>query len=136
MKHQWILIPIPCPPSILTSFSWAKFSNFSKIKNSHRYSTYCWKHDLSYTLLKKTISTNVEYLGMWILHFEKNSKFSPCKIILGGHGVGINIHACQLNLEIAIYVLKVSNFQNEFIKSLFLPKYEPKIGHTTGQKSL
>ena len=65
---------------------------------------------------------------MRILHFEK--------IILGGHGVGINIHACQLNLEIAIYVLKVSKFPNECIKSSFLPKYEPKFGHTTGQKSL
>ena len=26
--------------------------------------------------------------------------------ILGGHEVGINIHACQPNLEMAIYVLK------------------------------
>ena len=24
----WILIPIPCPPSILTNFPWAKYSNF------------------------------------------------------------------------------------------------------------
>ena len=28
---------------------------------------------------------------------------------LGGHGVGINIHACQSNLEMAIYVLKSAN---------------------------
>ena len=37
--------------------------------------------------------------------------------------------------------LKVSKIQNEFIKSSFLPKYEPKIVrisalYTTGQKSL
>ena len=25
------------------------------------------------------------------------------------------------------YIIKVSRFQNEFIKSSFLPKYEPKI---------
>ena len=26
--------------------------------------------------------------------------------MLGGRGIGINIHACQLNLEMAIYELK------------------------------
>ena len=43
-----------------------------------------------------------------------------------------------------IWPLKVSKFQNEFMKSSFLPKYELKIvrisalqcGHSTGQKSL
>ena len=29
--------------------------------------------------------------------------------VTGGHGVGINIHACQSNLEMAIYVLKSAN---------------------------
>ena len=29
--------------------------------------------------------------------------------VLGGHGVGINIHACQSNLEMATYVLKSAN---------------------------
>ena len=29
--------------------------------------------------------------------------------ILGGHGVGINIHGCQPNPEIAIYILKSAN---------------------------
>ena len=28
--------------------------------------------------------------------------------ILGGHGIGINIHGCQPNLEMAIYVLKAA----------------------------
>ena len=41
---------------------------------------------------------------MSILHFEKVTKFSPCKI-----GIGINIHDCQPNLEMAIYVLKSGN---------------------------
>ena len=31
--------------------------------------------------------------------------------ILGGHGIGINIHACQLNLEMAIYELKQGSTQ-------------------------
>ena len=41
---------------------------------------------------------------MSILHFEKVTKFSPCKI-----EIGINIHDCQPNLEMAIYVLKSGN---------------------------
>ena len=41
---------------------------------------------------------------MSILHFEIVTKFSPCKI-----GIGINIHDCQPNLEMAIYVLKSGN---------------------------
>ena len=29
--------------------------------------------------------------------------------IIGGHGIGINIHGCQPNLERAIHVLKSAN---------------------------
>ena len=38
--------------------------------------------------------------------------------ILGGHRVGINIHACQPNLEMAIYVLKSVNGVNISIQSV------------------
>ena len=38
--------------------------------------------------------------------------------ILGGHRVGINIHACQPNLEMAIYVLKSVNGVNISIQVL------------------
>ena len=31
--HSWVLIPIPCPPSILTIFSWAQSSNFFIMEN-------------------------------------------------------------------------------------------------------
>ena len=31
--------------------------------------------------------------------------------MLGGRGIGINIHACQLNLEMAIYELKQGSTQ-------------------------
>ena len=41
---------------------------------------------------------------------------------------------------IKMALLKVSKFPNEFMKSSFLPKYEPKIvqcgTHSTGQKPL
>ena len=39
---------------------------------------------------------------MWILDFEIENLVD----ILGGHGIGINIHDCKPNLEMAIYVLK------------------------------
>ena len=29
--------------------------------------------------------------------------------VLGGHGVGINIHACKPNLEMVIYVKRSAN---------------------------
>ena len=35
-----------------------------------------------------------------------------------------------------VVILKVSKFQNEFMNSSFLPKYEPSISGTTWQKSL
>ena len=31
--HPWILIPIPCPPSVSSRFSWAKYSNFFTMEN-------------------------------------------------------------------------------------------------------
>ena len=35
--HPWLLIPIPCPPNILTIFSWAKSSKFSYLMNKKRF---------------------------------------------------------------------------------------------------
>ena len=41
--------------------------------------------------------------------------------MLGGHGIGINIHACQLNLEMAIYELKQGSTQTNLpaVHSMF-----------------
>jgi hypothetical protein len=36
--------------------------------------------------------------------FKKVIRFNPCNT-----GIGINIHGCQPNLEMAIYVLKSGN---------------------------
>ena len=49
-----------------------------------------------------------EYLWkFWTFHFETITRFSPWKSgILAEHGIGINIHGYQHNLEMAIYVLK------------------------------
>ena len=38
--------------------------------------------------------------------FEKKFNLKHLVIIPGGHGIGINIYACQNNLEMVIYVLK------------------------------
>ena len=39
-------------------------------------------------------------------------------ILVGWHGVGINIHACQPNLEMPIYVPKLSNGANISVSSV------------------
>ena len=33
----------------------------------------------------------------------------PTLMYVGGHGIGINIHGCQPNLEMAIYVWKLAH---------------------------
>ena len=40
----------------------------------------------------------------WIFYCGKITE--KLVIVQGGHGIGINIHGCQPNLEIAIYELK------------------------------
>ena len=57
---------------------------------------------------------------MWILQFEKVTKFSPCKI-----GIGINIHECQLNQEMAIvYLLNLFIF----LKAELVAQVVPELG--------
>ena len=79
---------------------------------------------------KDMFSTNVEYLCeflIWIL--KKNTKFAPWKLgILGGHGIGINIHDCQPNLEMAIYALKTRVNPNNYTGSVWSQSPIPKDG--------
>ena len=57
---------------------------------------------------------------MWILHFEKlpNLPHDNLVNILGGHEIGINIHGCQPNIEMAIYALKTWANLNIYTGSL------------------
>jgi hypothetical protein len=54
-------------------------------------------------LLYTAISTNVNF------GFSTLEEITRLLNIIGGHGIGINIHGCQPNLERAIHVLKSAN---------------------------
>ena len=60
------------------------------------------------------------YVNFAFCIMKKLQDFAHEKLvnILGGHRVGINIHACQPNLEMAIYVLKSVNGVNISIQSV------------------
>ena len=44
--------------------------------------------------------------------------------MLGGHGIGINIHGCNPNLEMAIYVLKAAFSSDYHFLSMSLLHYQ------------
>ena len=64
---------------------------------------------ISFVYLSKNVRTCKETKNTWKFLLQKKSwNFSKCQMAI-------------------IDFLKVSKFQNEFMKSSFLPKYEPKI---------